>query len=75
MKFDEMLEPLSRQTLLSPTVVSHSLQWEINWINNNVGMYDSPMHAQAVIGNIVKRHRIDELTEQVRRLSQHIGEW
>ncbi len=41
------------------------LQAEINWINANVDRYDCPMHAQAVIGNIIKRYALVEVKKLI----------
>ncbi len=45
--------------------MSDALQWEINWINKNIDMYDSPMHAKAVIGNITKRYAANKVKRLV----------
>lgn len=34
------------------------LQWEINWVLSNQHLYEGPMHAQAVVGNIQKRYQL-----------------
>lgn len=42
------------------------LEWEINWINNHIDLYDSPQHAQAVINNITKLYWIKESIRLVK---------
>lgn len=46
------------------------VQWELDWIGQNVQAYDSPMHAEAVKGNIQKRAIIKDLEERVKVLEK-----
>jgi len=50
------------------------LQWELDWIDRNVDMYSSKLHAAAVKENIIKRYRINELESRIAylELSCHI---
>lgn len=47
-------------------IENHLLQGEIDWINANVDRYESPAHAQAVIGNITKMYFIRESQRLVK---------
>lgn len=49
--------------------MSKLLQDELDWIDNNIERYDSPMHAAAVKGNISKRYKINELEREIERLT------
>lgn len=40
------------------------LQWELDWIDQNMWRYDSQLHQDAVKENIKKRYRINELNRK-----------
>ncbi|WP_415906844.1 hypothetical protein ACMXYX_17955 (plasmid) [Neptuniibacter sp. QD72_48] len=44
------------------------LEWEIQWIRENVDRYDSPLHAEAVIKNIEKRYLLAEKDKYIAEL-------
>lgn len=44
------------------------LEWEINWINNHLDLYDSPQH---VINNITKRYWIKEAKRLVKKFEDN----
>lgn len=44
------------------------LEAEINWINKNIDLYHSALHAQSVIENIKKRYKINELERKIKEL-------
>jgi hypothetical protein len=46
------------------------LQWEIEWVQKNQHLYDGPMHAKAVIGNIKKRYWIAEVKKRISQFEQ-----
>jgi len=48
--------------------MSAALQWELDWIDNNVHRYDSPLHAESVKRNIEKRYHIKDLQQEIRVL-------
>ncbi len=50
--------------------VNDALQWEIDWINNNQELYESPLHIKAVIGNITKRYFADKAKKLVEEFAK-----
>lgn len=47
------------------------LNWELRWIDDNVHMYDSPMHAEAVKRNIEKRYMVNELISKLNKMQRN----
>ena len=50
----------------------NNLEWEANWIRENLNKYDSPMHAEAVIKNIEKRYLINCLQKNINKLEEKL---
>ncbi|MCY1284366.1 hypothetical protein D9M68_18290 [compost metagenome] len=50
-----------------------SLQWELDWIDENVDKYDSLQHAESVKRNIEKRTVIKDLNARLQVLEQNDG--
>ena len=53
--------------------IDSSLQWEIDWILNNRDLYDSKLHYQSVIQNIIKRYKINTLIDIIKLLGSELN--
>lgn len=45
-----------------------ALQWELDWIDKHLHLYEGPLHAEAVKRNIEKRYKINELNRIIAAL-------
>lgn len=44
------------------------MKWELEWVDKNIHLYDSPLHAEAVKRNIEKRYAILALQARIKEL-------
>lgn len=51
---------------------SKGLEWEIQWIRKNVDQYDSVLHSESVIQNIIKRYALAELKRYINELIKEL---
>ena len=49
------------------------MEWEAQWIRDNLHRYESRGHAEAVILNIQKRKKIVELEQEVKQYKKELG--
>lgn len=49
------------------------MKWELEWIDDNLHLYTSPGHAEAVKRNIEKRYKILSLEARIKELEKELG--
>lgn len=49
------------------------MNWELQWIDDNVHLYTSSEHAEAVKRNIEKRYKILALEAHIKDLEKELG--
>jgi hypothetical protein len=49
------------------------MKWELEWIDDNIHLYTSPEHAEAVKRNIEKRYKILSLEARIKELEKELG--
>lgn len=51
------------------------MNWEFEWIDNNIHRYTSKEHAEAVKRNIEKRYLINQLQNKIKDLEKELDRY